>query len=664
MQRIRATTRNRRNLSCVEGVKTRMPTHLRPRALLRTLALASLSLLALTSALGPSPLGEVMAEEEGGGPSAPVARPAIERDLEYARVGERALRLDLYRPTTAAPHPVLVWVHGGGWRRGNKSRVALRGLIEHGFAVASVEYRLSGEATYPAAIHDVKAAVRWLRAHGDELGLATKRIGVGGTSAGGHLAALLGTSGGVAALEGSLGAHAEESSRVQAVVDLFGPTDLLRIFDDVANKERAAGPNGMVGRFLGGAVFERESVAREASPTTHITKDDPPFLILHGDRDRVVPVSQSRLFHAALEKAGVSSTLKVLPGSGHGGRAFTSAAMLGEIAAFLRKHLVESRASTDSDAPTSAPTTPSVVADVVAKWSKAGPHAFTVTDDLVLRDAERGKALPVRITWPQMAGKAPVVIWSHGLRGSKNAYEPVAQFLSSHGWVVIQPTHSDSASLGRRAVRGFTDWANRPRDVHFLLDQLDVIAKHARTAGFAGTLDKTRIGMGGHSYGAMTGQLLAGATTRSRDGSEVGRQFFADGRLAAFVLVSPQGRDTLLDEGSWAHIKSPTMVITGTKDGGRGQQPYTWRVEPYTYMPAGSKALAVIDEATHRFGGFASRERAVRQGETNETHVRAVLALTRAFLEAHVLRSAEARALVEGDSFRRSTRPTMRYEHK
>lgn len=626
-----------------------------PRALLRhRLSLAILALLVL------APFAH--ADESGTAVEERVARSAIERDLVYAMVGERALKLDLYRPETDAPHPVLVWVHGGGWRRGDKSRVLLRGLTEHGFAVASVEYRLSGEAAYPAAIYDVKAAVRWLRGNAVKLGIAGERVAIGGSSAGGHLAALMGTSAGVEATEGSLGEHRDQSSRVQAVVDLFGPSDLNAIMDDPQKRARATSPDGAIGKFLGGAPLERREVARVASPLTHITKDDAPFLILHGDRDRIVALSQSEMLHAKLQATGVESTLEVLAGSGHGGRAFTSPSMLEKVATFLRKHIVV-------DAPAAAPVTPSVTtapqtSDALGKLAKRGPHAFEVQADVVLRDEERSKDLPIRITWPKHEGAAPVLVWSHGLYGSKDAYEPVSRFFASHGWVVIQPTHSDSLSLGRERVQGFRDWVNRPADVHFILDQLAALQAKVKSAGFPGSFDAKRLGFGGHSYGAMTGQMLAGVTTRASGSEEPGRGFHVDARFRGFVLVSPQGLDGLLDEQSWADVKLPVMSITGTRDAGRNGQDYTWRTQPYTNMPAGSKALAVIEGATHRFGGFASRERAQRRRELDTSHIDAVLGMARAFFDAHVLGDAKARALVESDAFARNAKPTIRYEHK
>ncbi|MCX7750582.1 MAG: alpha/beta hydrolase [Candidatus Bipolaricaulota bacterium] len=240
------------------------------------------------------------------------------RDLAYARVGGKSLRLDLHLPRRAegARIPVVVWIHGGGWRGGDKAGTPAPEVLGEGYAVASINYRLSPEAPFPAQIHDCKAAVRWLRAHADRYGLDPDRIGVWGSSAGGHLAALLGTSGGVAELEGAVGEHLDQESRVQAVCDFFGPADLLALLEPGAWSAPTA--LSAVSLLLGGPVAERVELARLASPVAHVSPDDPPFLIVHGDRDATVPLDQSERLHRALTASGVSSTLHVVRGAGHG----------------------------------------------------------------------------------------------------------------------------------------------------------------------------------------------------------------------------------------------------------------------------------------------------------------------------------------------------------
>lgn len=241
---------------------------------------------------------------QAGRTALPPGQGAVHRDLVYGTAGGRDLLLDLYLPARPrGPAPVVVRIHGGGWRNGSKDRRPAVPLAGHGYAVASVGYRLSGEAIFPAQIQDCKAAIRWLRAHSSKCGLDAGHFAVWGSSAGGHLAALVGTSGDARDLEGEAGNPAE-SSRGQAVVDYFGPTDFLRM-DDFPGKLRHNAPNSAESLVIGGPILEnREKVAR-ANPISYVSADDPPFLIVHGDQDPLAPLNQSELLRDALEKAGV-----------------------------------------------------------------------------------------------------------------------------------------------------------------------------------------------------------------------------------------------------------------------------------------------------------------------------------------------------------------------
>ncbi|OAI47511.1 hypothetical protein AYO44_09365 [Planctomycetaceae bacterium SCGC AG-212-F19] len=234
------------------------------------------------------------------------------RDLEYGKGGDRALKLHILRPKSAPKEamPVLVWIHGGGWQAGNKDsgiRLLTR-FAERGYFCASIEYRFSQEAVFPAQIEDCKCAIRFLRARAKEYNLDPDRIGVWGASAGGHLVALLGTSANVKELEGK-GGWPEHSSRVQAVCDYCGPADFLKW----ADKSHPA-----VVKLFGGPVSEKKDLAAKASPVTHISKDLPPILIVHGDEDKIVPLDQSESLLAVLKKAGADATLHVVKGGGHG----------------------------------------------------------------------------------------------------------------------------------------------------------------------------------------------------------------------------------------------------------------------------------------------------------------------------------------------------------
>lgn len=268
----------------------------------------------------------------------------LTRDIVYGEGGGHPLVLDILRRTdrtTTSPAPAIVYIHGGGWRGGSKDRLPplLKRLAQSGYFCVSIEYRLTREAPFPAQIEDCKCAIRWLRANADKYHLNDK-IGVWGTSAGGHLAALLGVSGGVASLEGK-GGWSGYSSRVQAVVNSFGPTDLLLAkdtYDEWAANGRHPTGHGLqsVALLLGGDIANRRAEALAASPSTYVSADDPPFLLIHGAKDTLVPVSQCETFNVALKKAGVPSESKILPEFGHGATSPESERMAAE---FFAKYL-------------------------------------------------------------------------------------------------------------------------------------------------------------------------------------------------------------------------------------------------------------------------------------------------------------------------------------
>jgi len=243
-------------------------------------------------------------------------------DIPYASLHERN-KLDIYLPENAArPYPVVVWIHGGGWESGDKNTAApfAELLLPHGFAVVGVGYRLSGDAIFPAQIHDCKAAIRWIRANAATYNFDPNRIGAWGASAGGHLASLLGTTGGLVGNEGMVGGNLSFSSRVQAVVDFFGPTDFTQmskfsLTNALFDHDAADSPESLL---IGGAIQQNRDKAAKASPLTYVSSDDPPFLILHGNQDNLVPYQQSELLRDALQRARVPVTFKIIPGAGHG----------------------------------------------------------------------------------------------------------------------------------------------------------------------------------------------------------------------------------------------------------------------------------------------------------------------------------------------------------
>ncbi|MBL9211031.1 MAG: alpha/beta hydrolase [Opitutaceae bacterium] len=258
------------------------------------------------------------------------------RDIEYARVGEHSLKLDLHLPpASGAPAPLIVWVHGGAWRSGSKNETPLAPLTARGWAVASVEYRLTPVAPFPANVHDLKAALRFLRARGAEYRLATDRIAIAGGSAGGHLAALVGVTNGHPELEGDVGPHRSQRSDVHAIVSFYGASNLESIL-------RQSTPYGLGVRIpalqllLRGQPEEKPALAKLASPVAHVDPQDPPLLLLHGDQDPQMPVAQALEFVGAYERVGLQAKFVPLHGSAHGGKEFYDAKRLALVEEFLR----------------------------------------------------------------------------------------------------------------------------------------------------------------------------------------------------------------------------------------------------------------------------------------------------------------------------------------
>ncbi len=210
-------------------------------------------------------------------------------------------------------------------------------LTGHGYSVASISYRLTDKAPFPAQIHDCKAAVRWLRANAEEFGYSTDRIAVAGSSAGGHLAALMGTSGDVKNFEGTVGGNLDQSSRVDAVVDFYGATDF--VLRSKTQPSRANKEGSVVYLLLGGGADKKVKLAKAASAAFHVTPDDPPFLIFHGDKDNKVLLDQSQRIVEVYKKARLPITLHVLEGSGHGGEEFYQGHRRKLIVEFLKQHL-------------------------------------------------------------------------------------------------------------------------------------------------------------------------------------------------------------------------------------------------------------------------------------------------------------------------------------
>jgi acetyl esterase/lipase len=257
-------------------------------------------------------------------------------DVTFAEVsGFRPLVLDLHLPQSGGPHPVLLWVHGGGWQSGSRAMGHAVELVQHGYAVAAPQYRFSGESKFPAQVHDLKGAIRWLRANAQTYALNPDRVAGWGASAGAFLISLVGLTCGQAEWEGDVGANVDQSSALQAVVNYFMVSDLLA----------AASPSGdqptdqMATSLLGYGVRQRPDAARQATPLTHVRKDAPPFLMLHGEADPLVPLAQSQAFHTALRKLGADSQFIAVPDAIHEDPAFWSEDTLAQVRAFLDRTL-------------------------------------------------------------------------------------------------------------------------------------------------------------------------------------------------------------------------------------------------------------------------------------------------------------------------------------
>ena len=260
------------------------------------------------------------------------------RDLTFAEVNSRKLKLDLYLPKIEEPPPLVVWIHGGGWRGGSKDKPPFREITKHGYALASISYRFTDEAIFPAQIHDCKAAIRWLRSHAGQFGYNADWIAVAGSSAGGHLALLLGVSGEVDELEGKVGSHLDQSSAVQAVIDFFGPSDF--VLRGQTQPERAytekSGSFALLGGVRAGTVTtEMEQLA---SPAHYVSAEDPPLLIFHGRADKVVLLDQSQRMAERYSSSGLQARLIILEDAGHGGKQFFSDQYFEAAREFLDQH--------------------------------------------------------------------------------------------------------------------------------------------------------------------------------------------------------------------------------------------------------------------------------------------------------------------------------------
>ena len=287
--------------------------------------------------------------------------------------------------------------------------------------------------------------------------------------------------------------------------------------------------------------------------------------------------------------------------------------------------------------------------------------------DLILRDQVREKDLEIKVTYPDGADTYPVIVFSHGLLGSKDGYQPLVRYWADNGYVVIQPTHYDSASFRKPTLTELRDltplfvgWESRPDDIILILDQLANI--ESLLPDFQGQFDHGRIGMGGHSFGSHTAMLIGGtqlsansfgncgnvgsiANSNISGGasskSNAGGKQFRDERPLAFLLLSPQGSGRALTEtadfnqSAWDDFERPMMIVTGTEDKGRRRQDHIWRSEAFKYGAPDDKYLMVIEGGYHGFGGITGTK-FFGSGPANDSHVEWVQLSTLAFFDRYV----------------------------
>jgi acetyl esterase/lipase len=420
-------------------------------------------------------------------------------DIAYAAHGSALL--DLMIPRNAAgPVPLVIWIHGGGWQSGDRTnRAQAERLVCHGYALASINYRLSDTAIFPAQIHDVKAAIRFLRANATIYGLDATRVAVFGSSAGGHLAALAGTSAGTDILEDLALGHPQTSSRVQAVVDWYGPTRFTEMDAQLLAQGCSAGSashasaNSPESRLLGCSLPSDDCAdeVQRADPAQYADSSDPPHLVLHGTDDCTVPAGQSALLAQSLSAAGSCVVHRRVQGAAHGGAEWTSPEVQDVTAEFLDRVLARPTPSAVSVDCSALAITGDAIGPGGARWTYHAAHdgiEFNLAGILFA---------------PGGSGPFPAVVVSHGKGGGATGYSStVARTMRDWGLVVIATnyTHAlDGVDAGSLPEGEDGASAANVQRAHKARDLLSCVAG----------VDMGRLAAHGHSMGAfVTGQLL------------------------------------------------------------------------------------------------------------------------------------------------------------
>lgn len=291
-----------------------------------------------------------------------------------------------------------------------------------------------------------------------------------------------------------------------------------------------------------------------------------------------------------------------------------------------------------------------------------GTYSVSTAKHFVLNDRSQNKDIQLRITYPETKGKYPLIIWSHGAYGSKDNYMPLVTYWAMHGYIVIQANHTDSRKLNKSITKNsFKDWESRIKDVVFIIDSLTVIEEKQLPVNIH--INQQQVGVGGHSFGAHTSQILGGAKVKRFIGKS---RSLAEKRLKSFLLVSPQGTGKLMDEESWKDFTAPAMIITGTRDSsGRTARSYTWRLEAYNYMPSThNKHLGIIQNADHGFGGISGGFRISPSHIESVDHVNAVRSMSLAFFDAYIKNENSALSFLKSSRFMAASNNMIDYNYK
>ncbi|MCS0125319.1 alpha/beta hydrolase [Vibrio alginolyticus] len=264
----------------------------------------------------------------------------VEKDILFKTVGEREIKLDLYTPSVESntQYPLLVWVHGGAWKRGSKDAIPeknpllLQSVLNEGYALASVDYRLSGEAIFPQPVQDINDALNYLYGNAEKLGIKADNVVIMGRSAGGHLAGFIGATN---SAYNQVDFYEPPKYKVSAVVSFFGPTDLLELSNKGGKK---TSKKSSVSRFLGDIPNNIPKLAKKASTTSYVNENTPPYIQLHGTLDKRVPLSQSEILKAKLDEHGVTNQLFIEEGVGHSAPVFDTEKYVTHVLDFINKH--------------------------------------------------------------------------------------------------------------------------------------------------------------------------------------------------------------------------------------------------------------------------------------------------------------------------------------